>query len=138
MSERPTTPTCTVPMDSDQSVTATFAPAPMPLLTVTTAGSGSGAVSSDDASISCPGSCSHRFTPGATVNLTATPSDGSSFTGWSGGGCSGTGSCVVHMNGDQDVTATFTANPPAARRPTRRRRRVVADRRAAGAAGAAP
>ena len=52
--------------------------------------------------------------PGTTVHLTATPSDGSSFTGWSGGGCSGTGPCAVPMNGDQDVTATFTANTPAA------------------------
>ena len=113
-----TTTTCTVTMDSDQSVTATFAPTPKPLLTVTTAGSGSGAISSDDASISCPESCSHRFDSGTTVNLTATPSDGSSFTGWSGGGCSGTGPCSVHMNGDQDVTATFTANTTSTPPPT--------------------
>jgi P pilus assembly chaperone PapD len=45
------------------------------------------------------------------VTLTATPSQGSSFTGWSGGGCSGTGACRVTLNSDQTATATFAADP---------------------------
>ncbi len=41
---------------------------------------------------------------------------GSTFTGWSGGGCSGTGTCQVTLNSDTTVTATFT--DPNAPQPT--------------------
>src|SRR5438093_768142 len=41
------------------------------------------------------------------VTLTATPASGSTFTGWSGGGCSGTGSCSVTVTAAVSVTATF-------------------------------
>jgi len=44
------------------------------------------------------------------VTLTATPASGSTFTGWSGGGCSGTGSCTVTLSAAATVTATFTSN----------------------------
>jgi hypothetical protein len=37
---------------------------------------------------------------------------GSSFAGWSGEGCSGTGTCVVTIEADTVVTAMFNANPP--------------------------
>ncbi len=43
------------------------------------------------------------------MTLTATATAGSIFAGWSGGGCSGTGTCTVTMNADAAVTATFTA-----------------------------
>jgi hypothetical protein len=42
------------------------------------------------------------------VTLTATPVGGSALTGWSGGGCSGTGACQVTMDQARAVTATFT------------------------------
>jgi hypothetical protein len=45
------------------------------------------------------------------VTLTATPNGTSTFTGWNGGGCSGTGTCVVTMNSATAVTATFGALP---------------------------
>ena len=62
------------------------------------------------------------FNSGTSVTLTATPSTGSTFTGWSGA-CTGTGSCTVSMTVAQSVRATFTqsttapvctlsANPP--------------------------
>src|SRR5207247_10851050 len=41
------------------------------------------------------------------VALTATPSASSVFTGWSGGGCTGTGPCTVTMSAAATVTATF-------------------------------
>jgi hypothetical protein len=37
--------------------------------------------------------------------LTATPDAGSIFGGWSGGGCTGTGQCVMNMNANKTVTA---------------------------------
>jgi subtilisin family serine protease len=74
-------------------------------------GTGTGTVASTPAGINCGGDCNERFPGGATVTLTATPSAGSQFTGWSGGGCSGTGTCVVSTTAT--VTATFNLPAPA-------------------------
>jgi secreted trypsin-like serine protease len=82
-------------------------------LAVERSGSGSGQVSSSPAGISCGTACAASFTDGAVVTLTASPAAGSSFGGWSGAGCSGTGICVVTMSQVRSVTASFTENPPA-------------------------
>jgi hypothetical protein len=37
---------------------------------------------------------------------------GDGFSGWSGGGCSGTGTCVVSVKSDSTITATFNAGLP--------------------------
>ena len=60
-------------------------------LTVLRAGSGSGTVTSSPRGIDCHSACSASFGEGTVVTLTATPAAGSTFTGWSGAGCSGTG-----------------------------------------------
>jgi hypothetical protein len=74
-------------------------------LTVNKSGSGAG-------SVTCNGtSCASTYPHGSEVTLAASADAGSTFAGWTGGGCSGTGSCVVTVNGDTAVTATFTANP---------------------------
>lgn len=80
-------------------------------LTVGQAGAGVGTVTSDPAGISCGSTCSHSFTDGAVVTLSAQPDAASQFTGWSGD-CSGTGSCVVTMSAAKGVTATFDPLPP--------------------------
>jgi hypothetical protein len=87
-------------------------------LSVATAGTGSGTVSSSPAGISCGSMCSAQFDARTQVTLTATPASGSTFAGWSGGGCSGTGTCTVTLSTDQTITATFTANPPPRPQPT--------------------
>src|SRR5439155_65795 len=58
-------------------------------LTVSKTGTGSGTVTSSPAGISCGTTCSASFTSGTMVTLTAAPAAGSTFTGWSGGGCAG-------------------------------------------------
>ena len=78
-------------------------------LFVVVTGTGHGTVS-NPGNISCPGTCSHSYTPGTAVTLSAAPAEGSSFGGWSGA-CTGTGDCIVPMSYDQQVIATFTANP---------------------------
>jgi hypothetical protein len=78
-------------------------------LTVSTAGSGSGTVTSAPAGISCGAICAHAFTFGGSVTLTAAPAAGSSFAGFSGGGCSGTAPCDLTLDRDLAVTATFAA-----------------------------
>jgi alpha-tubulin suppressor-like RCC1 family protein len=84
-------------------------------LTVDVAGGGSGEVRSSPAGIegcgSAGGTCQATYADGAAVTLTATPSGDSTFSGWSGGGCSGTGPCRLRMGGDTTVTAGFEKIP---------------------------
>ncbi len=81
-------------------------------LTLTRSGAGSGSVASSPAGINCGLVCSYPFSLSTSVTLTATPAVGSSFTGWSGSGCSGTSTCTVTMLGARSVNAEFTAVPP--------------------------
>ena len=78
-------------------------------LAVTKDGTGTGLVVSTPGGINCGSMCSADFPLGDTVTLTATPDSSSDFTGWSGGGCSGTSTCDA-MAGDS-VTATFDLKP---------------------------
>ena len=80
---------------------------PGPTLTVTRAGDGSGSVTSSPGGITCPADCSEAYAGGTTVTLTATAASGSAFVGWSGG-CTGSGPCVVTMDANVLVTATFS------------------------------
>jgi hypothetical protein len=70
---------------------------------------GSGTVTSSPSGINCGSTCSASFAAGTQVILDATPSAGSSFSGWSGA-CSGSGSCVVTMTAAENVSAPFTAS----------------------------
>ena len=89
-----------------------FATIPTYVLTIIRAGTGVGTVTINPPGIGCGADCS-SFTPGTTVNITATAVGGSTFTGWVGGGCSGTtATCSVTMNSSMTVTATFTASIP--------------------------
>jgi len=84
-------------------------------LQVSKNGTGGGTVTSSPTGISCGTTCSRSFSGGTSVTLTAVPASGSVFAGWSGGGCSGTGSCTFQINNNVTVTATFNtsdASPP--------------------------
>jgi hypothetical protein len=70
-------------------------------------GSGRGSVASTPAGIKCGSSCTYAFVNGTAVTLKATPASGSTFSHWSGGGCSGSRTCHVTLNTDVAVTATF-------------------------------
>ena len=80
------------------------------LLTVSLSGTGSGTITSDPIGIACGADCSEAYNHGVLVTLTASPSGSSNFAGWSGGGCSGVGTCVVSMTAATAVTATFALN----------------------------
>ncbi|TAM52008.1 MAG: hypothetical protein EPN53_06280, partial [Acidobacteria bacterium] len=77
------------------------------VLTVATSGTGAGSVGSSPAGISCGAVCAAPFAAGTVVTLTANPDPSSSFAGWSGEGCSGTGTCQVTMSRARSVTAAF-------------------------------
>lgn len=100
------TGTCVVTLNAAATVTATFT-VDQHTLTVVRAGTGAGTVTSNPAGINCGGNCTEPYDFGAEVTLTASAATGSSFAGWSGGGCSGTGTCVVTMTAAFTVTATF-------------------------------
>lgn len=70
-------------------------------------GSRSGKVTSSPAGIDCGKDCSESYPAGTKVTLTATPDPGATFIGWDGGGCSGTGACVVTMAQPIQVAAKF-------------------------------
>jgi Divergent InlB B-repeat domain len=105
---------CTGVNDIGQEVT--FNPALPVSLAVSLSGAGGGSVTAAGG-ISCPGTCTESYAGGSMVTLTAVPAKGSSFTGWSGAGCSGTGTCTVSMSQNQTVTATFAVLPPVAPTP---------------------
>jgi subtilisin family serine protease len=79
-------------------------------LTVTRTGTGSGTVFSDPGGIDCGADCSEGYAAGTTVTLTAVAEAGSSFTGWSGGGCGGTDVCTVTIDQETIVAAEFTTD----------------------------
>jgi len=54
----------------------------------------------------------HDYPAGTSVTLTAQANDGYSFTGWGGGGCSGTGSCLVTMDQARNISASFEGAGP--------------------------
>lgn len=79
-------------------------------LTINKTGTGTGTVTSIPAGINCGADCSEDYAVSTEVTLTATADAPSTFTGWSGAGCTGTGNCVVTMDAAKAVTASFTQN----------------------------
>jgi hypothetical protein len=81
-------------------------------LSVSTTGTGSGSVTGPG--INCGAGatdCSRTATVNSTVKLTATPSPGSRFDGFTGAGCSSS-PCTVAIDGSKSVQARFTNTTP--------------------------
>ncbi len=94
---------CAVDMTQDRSASASFVP--LRTLSVARVGDGVGTVTSVPGGIGCGSDCTEDYVDGTDVTLTATPSSGSFFAGWSGD-CTG-GSCVLDMTANRTATATF-------------------------------
>jgi Tol biopolymer transport system component len=97
---------CQVTTDQMRNVTATFTHV-FHQLTVTPLGAGTGSITSDPAAIDCGATCEAAVLQATEVTLTAVAAPGDTFMGW-GGECSGILTCVLTMDGDHSVTATFT------------------------------
>jgi hypothetical protein len=80
-------------------------------LVISKLGAGSGTVTSADGNIDCGSDCTEKYPTGTEVTLTAAAAFGSTFTGWSGGGCSGAGQCVLTIPDNVTVTAYFNLVP---------------------------
>ncbi|MBI2381010.1 MAG: hypothetical protein HYV16_09675 [Gammaproteobacteria bacterium] len=70
---------------------------------------GKGRVTSNPTGITCGSDCTQPYKQGTSVVLSAAPSAGYYFYGWSGRNisCPGTGTCTVLMSGSRTVLATF-------------------------------
>ena len=96
---------------------AVAAPTTSLSVTVSNAGTGSGLVTSTPGGLSCSPVCEVTFAGGSTVTLAATPAAGSTFSGWTGGGCAGTSTCTVSGSVPVTITATFTLTTPTVTTP---------------------
>lgn len=98
-----------VTLDASKTCTATFTLLPQNVaLSVSVIGSGT--VTSNPSGINCPSDCSESYTPGTSVNLTATPGNSYTFTGW-GGDCAfaeTSPTCSLTMDAPKAVTVTFS------------------------------
>lgn len=105
---------CVVTMDQNRTVSGSFTSVPIRSLTLNKTGVGTVTSTGGEGGVNCDPGCSSEvesFTDGDVVTLSASASFGYVFMGWSGGGCAGTGSCVVTMDQNQAVTATFDLLP---------------------------
>jgi len=92
------------------------APIPTYTLTIAKGGTGGGVISGTG--ITCGSDCNESFNGGTSVTLAATPASGSTFAGWSGGGCSGTGSCSITLSANTTASAIFELTAPSNLSPT--------------------
>ena len=88
----------TVNMVTDKTITANFTIAAYTLVVVSTNG----------VVVANPVQATYNY--GSTVQLTATPNAGYTFTSWSGDATGSTNPLTVTMNSNKNITANYTAN----------------------------
>jgi uncharacterized repeat protein (TIGR02543 family) len=93
---------------------ASYALSATPAQSLAVTVSGAGTVASVPTGIACPGDCGEDYAKGSSVALTATPSAGYTFAGWTVDGAvvGSTNPYAVTMSASHTVTATFRQNPP--------------------------
>ena len=115
-----TNPTCNLTMSITRNVKAHFKGPTVPRfqVNVSGAGTGGGTVTSQPTlapNIACTlnagtptGTCSRPYPSGTNLILTASPTSGHTFDGWSGD-CTGTGTCNLSVTTNRSATANFSA-----------------------------
>jgi uncharacterized repeat protein (TIGR02543 family) len=95
---------CTTEMSGNRSVSASWIDSTDTVqLAVSVAGSGH----VSGGGINCPSACVSNQALNSSVTLSASPSDGFVFTGWTGGCVGAIPTCTVTMTAATTVTATF-------------------------------
>jgi uncharacterized repeat protein (TIGR02543 family) len=98
-----TTNPLSVTMDANKNIAATFTAVEVTKYSLTTTVVGQGSVSPS----------SGTYASGTNISLTATPTTGWQFAGWSGDATGNANPLNVTMNAAKNITATFTEAPPA-------------------------
>ncbi len=98
--------TCTVSMNSNQSVAATFQQQTSEVFTLTVSSSAGGDVVSSPEGISCGSECEMQVDGNSAVHLYAQPEPGFKLESWSGE-CSGNTLCSFSMTENKSVSANF-------------------------------
>jgi uncharacterized repeat protein (TIGR02543 family) len=93
-----------IQMNGSKTVTASFAVIPPQTYSLAIYASGAGTVAKNPDNTS--------YSSGEQVTLTATPSSGATFSGWSGNLTGSTNPTTITMDGNKSVTATFTSSTP--------------------------
>lgn len=106
-----TAPSCSFALRANSTVTASFQPVASSMVSLTLMKTGSGTLSPvlNGRAVPCAGSsCAISGSAGSVLTVTATPSSGAAFAGWSGA-CRGTGAtCTVTLAASGGVAlATF-------------------------------
>lgn len=105
-------PVSAQPLDSvNPSITFTATYQEAYTLTTSKAGAGFGTITSVPAGITCGSQgtdCTEEYDEGTDVTLTATPEQGSTFTGWSVCSTQVTPQITLDMTANRNCTATFT------------------------------
>ena len=111
-----TEPTCRVIVGGLVEVGATFTPIPgsgggggTPVATVQlkVSTSNPGVVTSNVGGVNCGTACTANVASGSIVTLTATPPAGKTFAGWSGACTTSAPVCIVSVNANLSVKASF-------------------------------
>src|SRR5207247_1857260 len=100
-------PTIITATSGGRSGNTTLTVSNRPTLAVVREGTGSGTVGSPPAGIDCGATCEASYDGSTEVILRAQPTADSTFEGWTGGGCSGTGTCTVTLSANTTVFARF-------------------------------
>lgn len=79
-------------------------------LNVTRSGNGAGIVTSVPGGVACGNDCSESYAFGTAVTLTASPSAGSTFSGWTGACTGASATCAMTMTAAKSVNAAFAAS----------------------------
>jgi len=93
----------------NQTATGSGTPTPGVSLTTASAGTGSGVVAMTPTGTPCGANCA-QYNPGTAVTVIAVPSNGSSFAGFSGGGCASVNPCSFTITAPTIVAAAFSLN----------------------------
>jgi hypothetical protein len=105
---------CPVDVDAAKTVTATFNLKKY-ALSVSRNGTGTGSVITTTPGISCGVDCTEQYDAHTVVRLVASPTDNSSFVGWTGACTHFTIACDVTMEEARSVAAEFIVTPARAR-----------------------
>lgn len=98
---------CTVVMAEARAVSATFEPGGARTL-VRASVTGSGRITSQPSGLDCPSNCASAFSTSSTVAVTAVPSAGHAFAGWSGDCSGGAETCSLSLTQERSVIASFS------------------------------